>query len=585
LQELKFAKGLSLPTDAVTQKFAFLGRTGSGKSYAAKRLVESLLSLRAQVVILDPVGIWHGLRVGDQVSFDIPVLGGLHGDLPLAPTAGAVVARIACERSTSMVLDVSQMHDAERTRFSEAFAREFFQLKKAAPSPVMLALEELQEFAPQNPNPGEQMMLHEFQRIAKLGRNFGIGILGISQRPQECSKKLLNQTECVVAFQMTGPQERKALEYWLSDRGIESKDLGKLLPTLEVGKPLLWSPQWLKLREVIEILPIDTSDTSRTPKFGTAATTFELRPIDVNALREKLSEATESVAKDDPKALRARIKELDLLVAQGAGPAAAPVVVFDKKKAEKLRDSHEQHVSRAQQLLQWEHQELREIFDRVEKLLRNAPLLEQHLESNTLAEDLGAFLDDLRDGAKLVPTTHPKTLRASPSELPNLNAPGVAPPKSAIGTGLPSGELATLSAIARKKGGAMRSYLVLVTGLRKASIETYVQKLVTRGYVRRGDGMLLFATAAAFALLPEMPQLPTGEELVKYHTGVLPGGESTVFSIVASEHPRLLKRDTIIARSGLSAASVETYAQKLVTRGLLQRHPDKKVGLHSEFGL
>lgn len=574
---LEFAKGLPLPIDAVTQKFAFLGRTGSGKSYAARRLVESLLSVRAQVVILDPVGIWHGLRVGERASFEIPVLGGLHGDLPLAPTSGATVARIVCERSTSMVLDVSQMHDAERTRFTEAFSREFFQLKKAAPSPVMLVLEEMQEFCPQNPNPGEQMMLHEMQRIAKLGRNFGIGLLGISQRPQECAKKVLNQTECVVAFQMTGPQERKALEYWLSDRGIEAKDLGKLLPTLEVGKPLLWSPQWLKKRQVVEILPIDTSDTSRTPTLGTIASTFTLRPIDVEALKGALAEATESVAKDDPKALRARVKELEMLVAAGAGSAGVPFA-FDRKKAADLKGDHDKQLGRTQQLVSWIADEAQELIKSIERLRSHVASLDTHLESSTYGDNLEAFLGELETQAKSVTTT----TRKPAAHLP---PPPVLQPKSELGTGLATGELATLSAIAKKRGGAARAYLVLVTGLRKASVETYVQKLVTKGYVRRGEGKLLFATATAFALLPEQAKLPTGEALVKHYQETLPGGESTVFTLVASEHPRLLKRETLVARSGLSEASVETYAQKLVTRGLFQRHPEKKVGLHSEFGL
>jgi ABC-type dipeptide/oligopeptide/nickel transport system ATPase component len=39
--KLQLAESLSLPADeAVTQKYGFIGRSGSGKSYAAMRLAE-----------------------------------------------------------------------------------------------------------------------------------------------------------------------------------------------------------------------------------------------------------------------------------------------------------------------------------------------------------------------------------------------------------------------------------------------------------------------------------------------------------------------------------------------------------------
>lgn len=37
--KLRISEKLLLPAEAVTQKFAILGRTGSGKSYAATKLL------------------------------------------------------------------------------------------------------------------------------------------------------------------------------------------------------------------------------------------------------------------------------------------------------------------------------------------------------------------------------------------------------------------------------------------------------------------------------------------------------------------------------------------------------------------
>ena len=68
---------------------AFLGRTGSGKTFAVTKLVEEMLDARAQVIVLDPVGVWWGLRLladGKSPGIPITIFGGLHGDVPLEST-------------------------------------------------------------------------------------------------------------------------------------------------------------------------------------------------------------------------------------------------------------------------------------------------------------------------------------------------------------------------------------------------------------------------------------------------------------------------------------------------------------------
>jgi hypothetical protein len=328
VRTLPIARNVELPLDAVTQKLAFMGRTGGGKSYAASKLAELMLEAGAQVVVIDPVGAWHGLRLpGRGAGFEIPVLGGLHGDVPLEPTGGALVADLITDRALSAVLDVSQMLSSEQARFVTDFATRFFQKKKAAPSAVHLFLEECQEMIPQNAQPGEQRMLHAFERMVKLGRNFGIGVSLISQRPQEVNKKALNQTECLFAFQMTGPQERKAMVAWMSDKGMDTA-IGERLPSLATGHALLWSPSWLRTNVEIHVLPKRSADASSTPKVGAKARAAEaLTPIDLAELSVAMAETIERTKAEDPKELRKRIAELERQVAKGGGERLVEVEV------------------------------------------------------------------------------------------------------------------------------------------------------------------------------------------------------------------------------------------------------------------
>lgn len=327
MKTLKLAEHLSLPLDTVTEKLAWLGRTGSGKTYGAMKLAELMLKAGAQVGALDPVGVWRALRVPSEkggTSFEVVVFGGLYGDLPLEPTtaAGELIADLVCERGLSFVLDVSQFIPAEQQRFVRAFADRFFHRKKSAPSAVHLFMEECQEFIPENPSGDEAKTLGVMQRLWKLGRNFGIGGSLLSQRPQEIAKKALNMSGTMFAFQMTGPQERKAVKLWVADKGI-AVDIESVLQKLDVGQPHVESPMFLDVSKTVRILPRVTADLSSTPKVGAStAARRPLTPIDVEQLKTSMSATIEKAKADDPRELKKQVARLQqqLAAAQRVTP-------------------------------------------------------------------------------------------------------------------------------------------------------------------------------------------------------------------------------------------------------------------------
>jgi hypothetical protein len=313
--KLKLADDLSLPLEVVTEKLCWLGRTGSGKTYGAMKLAEVILDAGAQIGVLDPIGVWRALRVPATKggpSYEVVVFGGLYGDLPLEPTAGAgeLIADLVSERHLSFVLDVSQLIPAEQQRFVRAFADRFFQRRKAAPSAVHLFLEECQEFLPENPSGDEAKTLGVMQRVWKLGRNFGIGGSLISQRPQEVSKKALNMSGTMFAFQMTGPQERTTVKKWVADHGIAT-DIESVLQTLRTGEPHVESPTFLEVSKTVRILPRVTADLSSTPKVGAlTAAKRPLTPIDIDQLKQSMAGTIEKAKAEDPRELRRQIAEL-----------------------------------------------------------------------------------------------------------------------------------------------------------------------------------------------------------------------------------------------------------------------------------
>ncbi|MDD5301549.1 MAG: hypothetical protein PHS14_00455 [Elusimicrobia bacterium] len=331
MKKLRLSSTLDVPVDICTEAVAWIGARGSGKTHGAGKLVELMLEAGVPVVILDPVGVWYGLRLakdGKGQGLKIPVFGGLHGDIPLEPTAGALIADLICDKNLSAVLDVSQFDtDAQTARFVADFSERLFRRKKMDPSVICVVFDEGQEFLPQNPQPGEQMMLHRLIRQIKIGRNFGMGAFILSPRPQEINKKALNGCQTVMAFRLTGAHERKAMKDWIAAHDLDQSVIEKL-PSLETGNCHVWSPAFLKVNQEIRILPKDTYDASATPKFGERRATRALTPIDLVQLREAMAATIDKAKAEDPKALQAKIVELQkkLYGAETKQPAAVPKV-------------------------------------------------------------------------------------------------------------------------------------------------------------------------------------------------------------------------------------------------------------------
>ena len=359
---LVLASDLSLPLEAVTETFAILAKRGSGKTYCASVLVEEMLKAGQTVVVADPVGVWWGLRSsadGLGAGLPIVILGGDHGDAPLLPEAGAAVADLAAGERYSLVLDLSHFTPPEQTRFMTAFAERLYRVNRL---PLHLVLDEADQFTPQVPEAGQQPLLWAMNRIVRLGRARGLGVTLISQRPAVLAKNVLTQTEVLITLRLTSPQDRKAVEAWVSAHGDGERRQEMLasLPSLPVGTAWLWSPGWLDLLQKVQVRRRETFDSSATPKVSSKPDEImqngrgqgrrepvALAPVDLDRLREKLA-AAEAVSPDnaDPPELRRRLQEaqdrireleagtLETQALKGAKPAEAVRLVEVVRRVE-----------------------------------------------------------------------------------------------------------------------------------------------------------------------------------------------------------------------------------------------------------
>jgi hypothetical protein len=311
-----------VPPAALEHHVAFLGKTGSGKSNAAKVIVEDSLDAGERVCILDPTGAWWGLRLGatgKPSKYPVVIFGGLHGDVPIGREHGAAVAEVVATSSTPAVIDTRLMTVGERTQFFTAFAQTLLRKNKG---PLRLVVDEAHVFAPQgrvaDPRSGE--MLHAANNLVSLGRSIGLRIMLISQRPAKLHKDSLTQVETLVAMRVIAPQDRKAVEDWIGDQA--DKDQGKeivaSLPSLKTGDAWVWSPE-IGFLDRVHFPIARTYDSGKAPTGDEGGP--ELQPLKLDEVNALLDQAAAELKANDPRYLKGEIARLqrELAEAQRAG--------------------------------------------------------------------------------------------------------------------------------------------------------------------------------------------------------------------------------------------------------------------------
>jgi hypothetical protein len=314
-----------IPNAALDHHVAFLGKTGSGKSNAAKVIVEDALDTGERVCVIDPTGAWWGMRLGRKGKpsggYPVVIFGGLHADVPIGREHGAAVAEVVATSSTPAVIDTRLMTVGERTAFFTAFAQTLLRSNRG---PLRLVIDEAHVFAPQgrvaDPRSGE--MLHAANNLVSMGRSIGLRIMLISQRPAKLHKDSLTQVETLVAMRLLAPQDRKAIEEWIGEWADkdQGKEIIQSLPSLKTGDAWVWSPE-IGFLERVHFPLARTYDSGKAPTGIEDAP--ELKALDVDKVNALLADAAAELTANDPRQLKARVAELERQLA-GAPKATVP---------------------------------------------------------------------------------------------------------------------------------------------------------------------------------------------------------------------------------------------------------------------
>lgn len=325
MRKLRIAEHFALPLETVTQTIVVYGGRGMGKTNLGSVLAEELYKARLKFSVIDPMGVWWGLQHGanrGKPGIEVLLLGGIRGDIPVEPTAGAVIADLVVDEAVSTVVDISRhttgkmWSKGEKIKFVADYCTRLYERQGEKRNPVLQIIDEAARYCPQmipHGSPDVARCAGAVEMLVEEGRNIGIGMVTITQRSARLAKSVAELSEVMIAFRTVGPNSIKAVMDWLGEH-IEKarhKEFLTHLRSLPVGSALLISPGWLHHEDVVHFRARETFDSSATPKHGKALRApGKARKPNLEKYKTMMAETIEKAKQNDPAALRREIVEL-----------------------------------------------------------------------------------------------------------------------------------------------------------------------------------------------------------------------------------------------------------------------------------
>jgi hypothetical protein len=553
--QIRISPTMSFPPEAVTETFGFLAMRGAGKSNAVVVMAEEMYRLGLPWVAIDPKGDWFGIRSnvkGTGPGLPIPIFGGLHGDLPLEPEAGAFIADLIVRENLTCILDVSEFASkAKQVRFLADFADRLYRNHGRHPQPRHIFAEEADEYIPQRVMADMARCVGAWEQIIKRGRQRGLGCSIVTQRSASINKDALSQVLTLIVLRTTSPHDRKAILGWV-DYHAAGREIVDALPELPSGEAWVISPQWLGRTERIKFNRRSTFDSGDTPTMGTARKVATLADIDLGSLTQELAAIVERALADDPKALKRRIAELERLVAQKS-PAPAKVEI----RTETVEVPVPFIPESIPKMIGEFRAATEKFFSNIETAIFDAATQEPSRAPVRRSPPV------VREPVQKVPITVVSARRSPPTSTP-LDGDVWLPKEKTI-----------LTVLAQFPDGRSRRQLAMLSGYSSKSggFNNALAKLRTAGLINK-SGEPVKATPEGLAAIDGMFEpLPIGRALLEHWNSKLGKAERMILGVCIEAWPESLTRDQVAEITGYSGMSggFNNALAKLRTLELISR--------------
>lgn len=289
----------SAPWNVEGIRICLFGGPGSGKSWSASLLAEQWLHQGGTLVVFEPRSEYHTLKE----KFDVVVFGGVYGkDMDFLPITPKVYAKALVEDGVSMVFYTSDIEKEEKLiSFTATFIKHVLKLQEIHKRPILLIMEEAQEYAPLSTR-GRQAppwiygrMIKAFKDCFLQGRKLNVSTIAVSPRPQEINFTI-RQLANLTFYGKFSPQDigyidRECFKYYRQKGEHTQAAIYKAndLLDLTTGKWLIIMGKTAKFMEVTE--PRITRHGAETPKLTYTAPRKQKTKRSMQSLAQTLKQA------------------------------------------------------------------------------------------------------------------------------------------------------------------------------------------------------------------------------------------------------------------------------------------------------
>jgi uncharacterized protein len=578
--KLQISDELALPLDVVTSTLVVYGGKGMGKTNFGSVLVEELSKAGLRWSTLDPLGVWWGLRHssdGKGRGIECLILGGAHGDIPIEPTGGAVVADLVVDEPASVIIDFSRKPTGEmwtigeKTRFVTDYAMRLFRrqgelVDGRRREPIFQILDEAARYIPQlipAGNPDLARSVSAWETLVEEGRNIGIGVGLLTQRSARMNKSVSEVADAMFSFRIVGPNSIGAVTDWLGEHVPKDqiKKHVETLRSLDRGSCLVVSPGWLKFEDVVHIRARETFDSSATPKPGERPrrVTGEAAKPDLAKYVDRMRETIEKAKENDPRELREQIRRLKAQLVKTSTTSPA--------KTESDRSfEYEAKISKAvlraikERDATWS-KTVRDHLRELERRIAEAAATVHYQARNF------PFVPPAEISIEAPPTPHenpaPKVIPLRPAPEPRRLQS-----QSESNGHLSRSQIAILAALAQfeaiGRNVVPKKWIAALAGASHSS-STYANNLGalrTAGYIDYPEAGKLALTAEGREKAPEVEAPRSSEEMLQRCKEIVSRSQSAILDALARHYPKAVDKTDLASETEASATS-STFANNL----------------------